>query len=116
MLKILCLSAAALVAGAAVAQTAQPEVPNPSTPPSDTPRMQQFGPVIGAPAPAIVGLSPCENLIGMERDNCLKEERARIGDAGGRSAGAGGTHAPGSTGTGHGSMGAQNTAPAGSAR
>lgn len=35
---------------------------------------------------------------------------------GGRAAGAGGTHAPGSTGTAHGTMGAQNTAPAGSAR
>ena len=116
MLRITGIAAACLLASAAVAQTAQTEATNPSTPPSDTPRMQQFGPVIGGPAPAIVGLSPCENLIGMERDTCLKEERARIGDAGGRSAGAGGTHAPGSTGTGHGSMGAQNSAPTGSTR
>jgi hypothetical protein len=104
MLRITGIAAACLVASAAVAQTAQPEPANPPTAPSDTPRMQQFGPVIGGPAPAIVGLSPCENLIGMERDACLKEERARAGDAGGRSAAAGG------------SMGARNTAPAGSTR
>lgn len=116
MLKAISLTAAWLImTGQALAQTAQPDAPTPSISPSDTPPMQS-APVIGGPPPAIVGLSPCENLIGLERDNCLKDERARIGNTGGRSAGAGGTHAPGSTGTGHGSAGAQMTAPSGSAR
>ena len=106
MLKASWIVIAALLVGAAFAQ-------NPSqTPTIDPPS----APVVGGPPPAIVGLSPCENLIGLERDRCLKDERARVGDAGGRAAGAGGTHAPGSTGTGQGTMGAQNTAPAGSTR
>ena len=104
-----------LIPVAVLAQTAQPAPGAGSETPSDTATMPS-APLIGVPPPAIVGLSPCENLIGLERDNCLKGERARIGSTGGRSAGAGGTHAPGSTGTGHGSAGAQNTAPSGSTR
>lgn len=52
MLKALCLAAASLMSSAAFAQTA---------------------------SPAIVGLSPCENRIGLERENCLKDERTRTG-------------------------------------
>ena len=111
MLKAICLAAGWLVMSPAVAQTGQPEASTPST---SAP--MPAAPVIGGPPPAIVGLSACENLIGLERENCLKDERARLGSAGGRSAGAGGTHAPGSTGTGHGSAGAQNIAPSGSTR
>jgi hypothetical protein len=114
MLKASGILIGALLMGAAFAQSPSqtPAVTPSQTPNVDTPS----APVVGGPPPAIVGLSPCENLIGLERDSCLKDERARVGDAGGRAAGAGGTHAPGSTGTGHGTMGAQNTAPAGSTR
>ena len=107
MLKTICFAAAWLIMSSTVAQTVLPEAPTAPT---------QREPVIGGPPPAIGGLSPCENMIGLERDNCLKDERARLGNTGGRSAGAGGTHAPGSTGTGHGSAGPQNTAPSGSTR
>lgn len=107
MLRAVCIAVAALIASPTFAQTSEPKATTPE--PSSAP-------IVGGPPPAIVGLSPCENLIGLERDNCLKEERARTDSTGGRSAGAGGTHAPGSTGTGHGSAGAQNTAPSGSTR
>jgi hypothetical protein len=50
--------------------------------------------------PTIGGLSKCENLLGTDRDKCLQEERAGTG----------------STGTGAGTMGPQNTAPAGKVR
>ena len=106
---------ASVLISAAVAQTVQPGTSSRSENPSDTAGAPS-APVIGGPPPAIVGLSPCENLIGLERESCLKDERARTGSSGGRSAGAGGTHAPGSTGTGHGSSGAQNAAPSGATR
>jgi hypothetical protein len=65
---------------------------------------------------AVGGLSKCENLLGTEKDKCLQDERGRTGSTSGRAAGAGGSHAPGSTGTGAGTMGPQNTAPSGSVR
>jgi hypothetical protein len=65
---------------------------------------------------ALGGLSKCENLLGGEKEKCLQEERARTRSTGGRPAGAGGSHAPGSTGTGSGTSGAQGTAPSGSVR
>jgi len=64
----------------------------------------------------IGGLSKCENMLGEEKEKCLKDERAGTGSTSGRAAGAGGSHAPGSTGTGAGTMGPQNTAPSGSVR
>jgi hypothetical protein len=96
----------------------------PSVAPSETPAVTPSqAPVIGGPAPAIVppattagGMSQCQNMIGGDRDKCLQEERAATAGSGGRAAGAGGSHAPGSIGTGAGTMGAQQTAPAGSVR
>ena len=49
------------------------------------------------------------------RVQCQLEERPRARSAG-RAAGAGGSHAPGSTGSGHGTFGADPTAEIGSAR
>jgi hypothetical protein len=69
-----------------------------------------------SPAPAVGGLSKCENLLGTDKDKCLQEERGGTASTSGRAAGAGGSHAPGSTGTGAGTMGPQNTAPSGSVR
>jgi hypothetical protein len=79
--------------------------PNATPPATPTTR----GTVVG-------GLSKCENMLGDEKDKCLQEERGGTASTGGRPAGAGGSHAPGSTGTGAGTMGAQTTAPSGSAR
>jgi hypothetical protein len=55
-------------------------------------------------------------MLGSEKEKCLQDERAGTGSTGGRPAGAGGSYAPGSTGTGAGTMGPQNTAPSGSVR
>ena len=124
----------------ALAQTTQPGQTSPSVTPSQTPSVTPSQtpsvmpsetpavtpsqtPVIGGPAPAVVpparaagGMSQCQNMIGGDRDKCLQEERAATAGSGGRAAGAGGSHAPGSSGTGAGTMGAQQTAPAGSVR
>jgi hypothetical protein len=54
-------------------------------------------------------------MIGAEKDKCLREDAA-TGGTGGRAAGAGGSHAPGGTGTGAGTSGPQRAAPAGSVR
>jgi hypothetical protein len=139
MFKPLSFLAALLSAGAALAQTApgqtSPSVTpsqtpsvapsqTPSVTPSETPAVTPSqAPVIGGPAPAVVppattvgGMSQCQNMIGGDRDKCLQEERAATAGSGGRAAGAGGSHAPGSSGTGAGTMGAQQTAPAGSLR
>ncbi len=139
MSKPLSFLAALVFSSAALAQTApgqtSPSVAPSQTPsvtpsqtpsgtPSDTPSATPSqAPVIGGPAPAIVppattagGMSQCQNMIGGDRDKCLQEERAATAGSGGRAAGAGGSHAPGSTGTGAGTMGAQQTAPAGSVR
>jgi hypothetical protein len=91
----------------------------PSVTPSQTPSVtpSQTPSVTSSQTPSAVGgLSRCENLIGIERDKCMQDERAGTGSTGGRAAGTGGSHAPGSTGTGAGTMGSQNTAPSGSAR
>jgi hypothetical protein len=55
-------------------------------------------------------------MLGSEKEKCLQDERGGTGSTSGRAAGAGGSHAPGSTGTGAGTMGPQNTAPSGSVR
>ena len=49
------------------------------------------------------------------RVQCQLDERPRA-RSGGRAAGAGGSHAPGSTGSGHGTFGADSTAEIGSVR
>jgi hypothetical protein len=135
---------AALLAAsnASFAQSTQPGQTTPSVTPSDTPAVTPSqtpavtpsgtpivtpptdAPVVGGPAPvvggieerSVGGLSKCENMLAFEREKCLQDERAGTASTGGRPAGAGGTHAPGSTGTGAGTMGPQNTAPAGSVR
>ena len=92
--------------------------PAPSAAPSATPSANP-APAPGTipyPATNVGGLSKCENLIGMDKDKCLQEERGGTASTSGRAAGAGGSHAPGSTGTGAGTMGPQNTAPSGSVR
>ena len=132
MFKLLSIAAALALASAAFAQSTQPGQTTPSVTPSDTPAVtpSQTPAVTPSQTPSVIppsrppmigesavgGLSKCENMIGIEKDRCLQEERAGTASSGGRSAGAGGSHAPGSTGTGAGTMGAQNTAPAGSVR
>lgn len=127
MLKMLCIAAALAFAGASFAQTSQPGQTTPSITPSDTPAVtpsqtpsvtpsQTPSAIPPSTPPVVGGLSKCENMIGTEKEKCLQDERAAIGSSGGRPAGAGGSHAPGSTGTGAGTMGPQNTAPAGSIR
>lgn len=86
------------LAGSALAQT-PPAQPTPSVTPSETPAVTPSqtpsavppgaAPVLGGPPPAlgaspVGGLSPCENMIGAERDKCLQAD----------SAAAGGTRAP----------------------
>jgi hypothetical protein len=105
MLKLVIATITSTIALAAAAQTAQPGATTPSitpsqttpvtpsqTPavtPSETPTTTAPGaPVIGSQAPVTGGLSPCENMIGLERDNCLKS----------RPAGPGATQAPAPSG------------------
>lgn len=116
MFKLLSVAASLVLASAAIAQSTQPGQTTPSITPSDTPAVtpsqspavtpSQSPSVIPPSRPPVVGegavggLSKCENMIGMEKDKCLQDERAGTG----------------STGTGAGTRGAQNTAPAGSVR
>lgn len=132
MFKLLSTAAALALASAAIAQTTQPGETTPSVAPSDTPAVTPSQTPAAAPSqtPSVVpysrppmlgesavgGMSKCENMIGSEKDKCLQEERAGTASTGGRAAGAGGSHAPGSTGTGAGTMGSQPTAPAGTIR
>lgn len=87
----------------------------PAATPSQSPSVPPYSrpPMLGESA--VGGMSKCENMIGSDKDKCLQEERAAA-STGGRAAGAGGSHAPGSTGTGAGTMGSQPTAPAGTIR
>jgi hypothetical protein len=100
MLRSVLLIASFAVASAASAQT-QPGQTTPSITPSQTPSVtpsqtpgvlppSQPPVVVGGPAPAIGGLSKCENMIGAEKEKCLREDAA----TGGRAAGAGGTSDP----------------------
>lgn len=117
MLKVVLVAVSFALAGPALAQT-QPGQTTPSVTPSPTPGVippSQPPVIVGGPAPAIGGVSKCENLIGTEKEKCLREDAA-TGSTGGRAAGAGGSHAPGSTGTGAGTSGPQRVAPAGSVR
>jgi hypothetical protein len=85
--------AALLAAGVSFAQS----MPSGSgaAPSTDT----QYGtPSLSTPSMgerAVGGLSKCENLIGLERDQCLKNERAGAGGTDSRSAGAGSSQAQG---------------------
>jgi len=129
MLRLYSAAAALILAGAALAQSTQPGETTPAATPSETPAVTpsqtpatQSPPVIPATRPPVIGegavsgLSRCENMIGFDKDKCLQEERGGTASSAGRPAGAGGSHAPGSTGTGAGTMGAQQTAPAGTVR
>jgi hypothetical protein len=119
MLKILCLITSVVFAAPAVAQSTQPGQTTPSVMPSDTPAVtpsqtpgipQSTPPVapsdtpgatrsappstVGGPSPGVLGgpvggLSRCENLIGIDKANCLEQERAAAtGGTAGRPAGA----------------------------
>jgi hypothetical protein len=90
----------------------------PSATPSQTPSAtpSQTPSVTPSQTQTIGGLSKCENLLGIDRDKCLQEERAGTGSTSGRAAGTGDAQGPGSTGTGAGTMGPQNTAPSGTVR
>lgn len=117
MLRFVLVAASFVVAGTTLAQT-QPGETTPSITPSQTPSVippSQPPVIVGGPAPVIGGVSKCENMIGVEKEKCLREDAA-IGSTGGRAAGAGGSHAPGGTGTGSGTSGPQRVAPAGSVR
>jgi hypothetical protein len=118
MSKLLSAFIAVVFSGVASAQTpAVTPSQTPSVTPSQTPSVTPSEtPAIVPPAATAGGMSQCQNMIGGDRDKCLQEERAATAGSGGRAAGAGGSHAPGSTGTGAGTMGAQQTAPAGSVR
>lgn len=128
MLKLSSAAAALMLAGAAIAQSTQPGETTPSVTPSETPAAapsqtpSQAPAIIPATRPPVIGegavsgLSRCENLIGFDKDKCQQDERNGTTSSAGRPAGAGGSHAPGSTGTGAGTMGAQQTAPAGTVR
>ena len=116
-------TAAALLAmgGVSLAQYTGSTTPSgtpsqtPSVSPSQTPSAtpSQTPSVTPSQTQTIGGLSKCENLL-IDKDKCLQEERAGTGSTSGR--GAGGTQGPGSTGTGAGTMGPQNTAPSGTVR
>jgi hypothetical protein len=111
------------VSGSATSGSSTPSVTpsdtpsvTPSATPSVTPSATPSVTPSATPSVTVGGLSRCENLLGTEKDKCLQDERAGTGSTSGRAAGAGGSHAPGSTGTGAGTMGPQNTAPSGTLR
>ncbi len=116
MLKLPSLISLLFFAGAALAQTTQPGQATPSVTPSQTPAVtpSQTPAVSPSQTPAVIpqsqpptaqpptaaapgGLSRCQNMIGAERDTCLQNEKQPAG-------------------TGSGSAGAQNPAPAGTIR
>lgn len=66
----------------------------PAIPPSTPPAPGSPAAVLGTPAPVvgvgpIGGLSRCENLIGLEKDRCQQEDRARAAGTGSTGTGAG---------------------------
>lgn len=100
MLKLPSFLSLVFFAGAAVAQTTQPGQTTPSVTPSQTPAVipQSQPPTAQPPtAAAAGGMSRCQNMIGAERDACLQNEKQPAG-------------------TGSGSAGAQNPAPAATIR
>jgi len=90
----LAIAAAALVAAGTSFGQSTPSASG-ATSSTDT----QYGTASSRPPAmgerAVGGLSKCENLIGLEREKCLQEERAGSGSTDSRSAGAGGSQAPG---------------------
>jgi len=110
MLKILTSAALLAIAGAAFAQSTPAVTPSdtPSVTPSQTPSVTPSQAPVVTPTPitppsAVGGLGKCENLIGTEKDKCLNEERAGVGNT-----------APGSTTSGTSGTSTQPTAPIGS--
>ena len=117
MFKLLSLAAALALSSGVFAQTTQPGQTTPSVTPSDTPAVtpSQTPAVTPSQPPAVTpsqtpsvtqtsrppmigesavgGMSRCENMIGMEKDRCLQEERAAAA-SGARPAGAGSGSAP----------------------
>ena len=101
MLKILGAATLLAFASASLAQTAQPGQTTPNVAPSQTPYVTPSqtpavtpsqtpsvtpstgAPIVGGPAPTVggieqrplTGLSRCENLLALERDKCLQDER-----------------------------------------
>lgn len=63
-------------------------------------------------------VSPCEGRSGAEFEHCMqmRSEIPSTARSAGRAAGAGGSHAPGSTGTGSGTHAADSSAEIGAAR
>jgi hypothetical protein len=110
MLKPLSVAAMLAIAGTAFAQSTPSTTPSdtpsvtpsqtpavtpsqtPAVTPSDTPTIAPQGTVVVppvttpspsvGPAPAIGGLSKCENLLGTEKDKCLQDERSGTGSTG----------------------------------
>jgi hypothetical protein len=111
MLKTLCTAALLAFAGAVFAQVTPSQTPavtpsqTPAVTPSQTPAVTPSqGPIVSpspvTPPGAVGGLSRCENMIGLERDSCMQQQRAGTGST-----------APGSTTSG---TSTQPTAPIGS--
>jgi len=115
MLKTLSAAVLLAFAGAAFAQITPSQTPavtpsqTPAVTPSQTPAVTPSqGPIVSpsqvTPPATVGGLSRCENMIGMERDSCLQQQRAGMG-----SAGAGSTSGSSTSGSS-----TQPTAPIGS--
>jgi len=117
MLKTLSTAALLAVAGAVFAQTTPSQTPavtpsqTPAVTPSQAPAVTPSqGPIVSpspvTPPAAVGGLSRCENMIGLERDSCMQQQRAGAGT---------GSTAPGSTsGSSTSGTSTQPTAPIGS--
>jgi hypothetical protein len=115
MLKTLSTAVVLALAGTAFAQTTPSQTPavtpsqTPAITPSQTPAITPSQTPAVTPSPvtppaAVGGLSRCENMIGMERDSCMQQERAGTGSTG-----------PGSTsGSSTSGTSTQPTAPIGS--
>ena len=118
MLKTLSTAVLLAVAGAAFAQGAPSPTsptepyPSPSITPSQTPAVtpSQTPAITPSQTPAVMpsqipgGLSRCENMIGLDRDSCMQQERA----------GAGSTAPRSSSGSSTSGTSTQPTAPIGS--
>ena len=109
MLKTLSTAALLAVAGAVFAQVTPSQTP--AVTPSQGPLISpSVSPAPVTPPAAVGGLSRCENMIGLERDSCMQQQRAGTGST-----------APGSTTSGNTTSGSttsgtstQPTAPIGS--
>jgi hypothetical protein len=97
MLKTLSTAVLLAVAGAAFAQNTPSQTPavtpsqTPAITPSQTPAVTPSQGSIVSPPGAVGGLSRCENMIGLDRDSCLQQERAGTGSTGPGSSSGGST-------------------------